>query len=465
MYRCGQFRRDHLAAFSAATVLLLGIAVLIRPEGWKSALCLLPLVPVCVLDLWFVVGAGAIALLLSKLFASVPWVPKPEIILLLISVVSLIELQQRRRNLSVNNAALERERSAQAEWHAFFDNSPAAILTTDERGRVILANPAAHKLLGFEERGLEGECLESYVPVLVNALRIRRENQLVHTTTECKGWRPNCAMFMADAWFSISQTPLGTRLGAVLVDATERLQEREGRAMRSSLASSEIALGAVLHEIRNLSAAAALMHTNMESLPHLRENADFQAIGNIVKTLTRIASAELRASETRNASVNLLALFDQLRIIIEPWFGESGISLKWEIAPNLPDVWGEEPGLMQIFMNLAQNANKAMSASEEKQLIIAANAKGDSVIVRFQDTGPGVAVPEELFQPFPTGSGMRRLGLYLSRAIAHSMSGELRYEPAPSGSCFVLELLPLYEWERVETEYGKSNVTHQNSSP
>jgi len=60
---------------------------------------------------------------------------------------------------------------------------------------------------------------------------------------------------------------------------------------------------------------------------------------------------------------------------------------------------------------------------------------------------------------------MRRLGLYLSRAIAHSMSGELRYEPAPSGSCFVLELLPLHEWERVETEYGKSNVTHQNSSP
>jgi two-component system sensor kinase FixL len=464
MYRCGQLR-DRMAAFGAAAILLLGLAVLGWPNGWKSALCLIPLVAVCFLDVWFVAGAGAIALFLSKLFASVPWVPKPEIILLLISVVSLIEWQRQCRIVAMKNAALETDRSAQAEWQAFFDNSPAAILTTDERGRVIMANPAAHKLLGFEDRSLKGEYLEPYVPVLVSALRIRRENQLVHTTTECKGWRPNCAMFMADAWFSISQTSSGIRLGAVLVDATERLQEREGRAMRSSLASSEIALGAVLHEIRNLSAAAALMHTNMEGLQNLKENADFQAIGNIVKTLTRIASAELRASETRNTSVNLLPLFDQLRIIIEPSFSESSISVHWEIAPNLPDVWGEEPGLMQIFMNLAQNANKAMSTSEKKQLTISASVKGNNVIVRFQDTGPGVGFPEELFQPFQTGSGMKRLGLYLSRAIAHSMSGELRYEPAPNGSCFILELLPLHEWERVELEYGKSNIPHPPASP
>src|SRR5690242_21120192 len=90
---------------------------------------------------------------------------------------------------------------------------------------------------------------------------------------------------------------LGTRLGAVIVDASERLQERERGVLRSSMATSQIAMGAVLHEIRNLSAAAALMHNNLERLAWLQRNDDFVALGNLLRALTKIASAELRPGE------------------------------------------------------------------------------------------------------------------------------------------------------------------------
>lgn len=471
MYWPSEVRGKHVAALTTSAILLILIALTRSPDGWLTSLCLVPVVAACLVDLWCAAGAGIAAVTLSQVFASVAWIPKPGSILLTISVVCLVELQQVRENLRRereslrgNQAHLKAQEELQWEWRTFFENTPAAILSADGQGRIVVANPAAHNLLGVEDGGLPGEFLESYLPALASALRIDRDELIIHTITECKGWRPSCAMFMADVWLFVGKTPLGRRLGAVLVDASERLHERERWAIHSSEASSQIAIGAVLHEIRNLSAAASLMHTNLTRVPWLNGNADFEALGNIVKTLSKIASAELRPSEASNGSVDLRSLLDQLRIIIDPWFRESDIRVKWEIAADLPHVWGEKPGLMQLFMNLAQNSNKALSTSDEKQLTISAGMKGDSVVVRFLDTGPGIADPDELFQPFHTGVGIKRLGLYVSRAIAHSMSGDLKCVPVPAGSCFAVELLSLREWQKVEIEYGHASATYENSS-
>jgi C4-dicarboxylate-specific signal transduction histidine kinase len=63
--------------------------------------------------------------------------------------------------------------------------------------------------------------------------------------------------------------------------------------------------------------------------------------------------------------------------------------------------------------------------------------------VRFRDTGPGVAHPEELFRPFQPGAQSFGLGLYISNAILRSHGGGLRYEPGQGGSCFAVELWPM----------------------
>lgn len=308
-----------------------------------------------------------------------------------------------------------------------------------------MANPAARRLLGFESRPIQGEALEFHLPALANALRIERENQAFPAVRACRGSRPSGEMFLADIWFSVSDTPQGRKLGAVIADASDRLQERERWALRSSMATSEIAIGAILHEFRNLSAAASMTHTNLQRLPGLTENADFAALGSLLKALAKLASAELRPGEGSLGSVDLRVLLEQLRIIIDPWFRESEIPVNWEVAANLPHVWAEEAGLLQIFVNLAQNSNKAKNTSEPMQLTISAGVEGGSAIVRFHDTGPGIAAPDELFKPFQRGGSIKGLGLYVSRAIAHSMCGELKCEPVPVGSCFAVELIPLRE--------------------
>ena len=69
-----------------------------------------------------------------------------------------------------------------------------------------------------------------------------------------------------------------------------------------------------------------------------------------------------------------------------------------------------------------------------------ASFDGNSIVVRFIDTGPGVANPEQLFEPFQPGAQASGLGLYLSRTFVRAFQGDVQYEPQPEGCCFAVIL-------------------------
>ena len=80
--------------------------------------------------------------------------------------------------------------------------------------------------------------------------------------------------------------------------------------------------------------------------------------------------------------------------------------------------------------------NERERAEELARLI----EEGQTVAIRFEDTGGGVELPERLFHPFQPGAAAAGLGLYVSRAIVRSFDGDLLYEPRPGGSRFTIVL-------------------------
>jgi signal transduction histidine kinase len=103
---------------------------------------------------------------------------------------------------------------------------------------------------------------------------------------------------------------------------------------------------------------------------------------------------------------------------------------------------------MQVFLNLIKNSERAMSdqarARPSRQVMtVTSRTEKERVAIEFRDTGGGVANPERLFRPFQQGAQATGLGLYLSRAFMRSFRGDLRYEPEPGGSSFIVELSPL----------------------
>jgi len=139
-------------------------------------------------------------------------------------------------------------------------------------------------------------------------------------------------------------------------------------------------------------------------------------------------------------SVDLRSVLEELRIIIEPSFNESGISIRWETPDLLPRVWADREALIQAFLNIVKNSQRAMEPHYQKELVVRTSMEDTCVVVRFIDSGPGVSNPQQLFEPFQPGAQASGLGLYLSRTFVRAFQGDLHYEPQRQGSCFAVFL-------------------------
>jgi signal transduction histidine kinase len=105
------------------------------------------------------------------------------------------------------------------------------------------------------------------------------------------------------------------------------------------------------------------------------------------------------------------------------------ISIRIELAENLPKVMADRVQLQQVFMNLMLNGIDAMKGTTgEGELTIKSEAEDGQVLVSVSDTGMGwpPEQAEQIFKAFFTtkdnGTGM---GLPISRSIIESHGGRL----------------------------------------
>jgi len=335
-------------------------------------------------------------------------------------------------------------RDAEQQLKALIESSPAAILTADSAGRILMANQAAHRLLGFELETLPGEYIKDFLPPLARVLPADESTPSFRTAMQCRGRRRDGEVFLADVWFSTYKTSAGPRLAAMLADSSEDLRDKEESSLHNLLVASRLAVGGVSHEIRNVCGAISVVYENLSRHGELALSEDFRALGNLVEGLGKIATFELRQSAGNEelASVDLGSVLDELRIVTEQPLLESGVLVSWQVPKTLPRVWAERHNLLQVLLNLTHNSQRAMQDQEVKEFSISACLEGERVVVRVRDTGHGISNPERLFQPFQEGAEATGLGLYLSRALVRTFNGDLRYEPGPSGCCFALDLMP-----------------------
>jgi len=335
------------------------------------------------------------------------------------------------RHLEELEGQVRLREDAEEQLRSLVESSPAAIVTVDSDGSILLANEAAHQLLAPEGPALPGQPVKQYLPALETVLKTQRARAF-RTTLQCTGQRQDGEVFLAGVWFSTYRTISGLRLAAIIVDLSEDLRNREDLSLDHLLKNTRIMMSAVAHEIRNVSGAVLVVHKNLSRLKSLEDNEDFRALGGLLQSLERLSSLELGSGAAQNGeAVELTSLLGEFRILIESTYHESNIQLRWDVPPRLPLVWADRYGLLQVFLNLARNSQRAMMSVETRQLRISAGEEGGKVVIHFEDTGVGIASPQKLFQPFQPGAKSSGLGLYVSRAILRSFGGDIAYEPLP----------------------------------
>ena len=373
------------------------------------------------------------------------------VIFLTLATTGLLSLSVTRgyRREMESLARLQKEgvarRAAEEQLEFLVESSPAAVLTMTADGEILLANPAAHRLLGVTGNLLPGRRITRYVPALGSIPSIGDTARIFRTEMQTRGQRENGEIFLADVFFSTYSTPAGPRLAALVIDGSEHFREREEASLQQLLVGSRILVAAVSHEVRNVCGAIGMVHENLARNGTLTGDQDFEALGSLVETLSKIASLELKQSvgTRETSSIDLREVLTDLRIVLEPYCEESDIELRWTIPDELPPVQADRHSLLQVLLNVTKNSQRALELVARKAIDISVLSGPAGVSIRIADSGPGISPGQKLFQPLQRGADATGLGLYLSRAFMRSFRGDLRHDPNHPGCCFVLELVAL----------------------
>ena len=127
-------------------------------------------------------------------------------------------------------------------------------------------------------------------------------------------------------------------------------------------------------------------------------------------------------------------------------FRRDAITLEMDVADRLPTVLGSRYQLMQVLLDLVDNAQEELRHGEGRRLItLGGRTDNGRVILEVRDTGRGLAptVLPHVFEPFyTTKAGGAGLGLAISAGIVESFGGTLTAENRRDGGAVFRVTLP-----------------------
>jgi two-component system NtrC family sensor kinase len=249
------------------------------------------------------------------------------------------------------------------------------------------------------------------------------------------------------------------RIEALLRDVSERkrLDDQSKDIYQQILQSEKMAalgqtISGVAHELNNplatiLSWAERLSEKPLDDTARrgvsvILSEADRAA--RIVRNLLTFA----RKRQSTRTLIDLNALVNET-LAVRSYDRMPTLTVKVELARELPRVFVDVHQVQQVLLNLVINAEQAMlTANGRGTMTIRTrhDEERDAVILEVADDGPGVPgdVQTRIFDPFFTtkevGQGTG-LGLTVAYAIVHEHGGRIRVASPPGeGATFAVEL-------------------------
>ena len=248
----------------------------------------------------------------------------------------------------------------------------------------------------------------------------------------------------------------------------EASREREATdAARRAAVQTELARVARVTTMGEM--AASIAHEINQPLAAITNNASAslrwlgQEPPNVKRArsvLERVVSDAGRASEVISSIRGMLEKGSQERVqldvndlirevltFLRADLKHHGITVRAELAEDLPHISGVRIQLQQVLLNVIANAVESMASVEHRARVLTVRSQkiGDcDIAVTVEDTGTGIDQTdlERVFEPFfstkPEGMGM---GLSICRSIIEAHGGRITASPTHGGgSVFQLSL-------------------------
>ncbi len=179
-----------------------------------------------------------------------------------------------------------------------------------------------------------------------------------------------------------------------------------------------------------------------------------QRMNRLIDDLLSLSRVELTEHVPPAERVALEPLIERIAAGFAPLLAGRRVELEIEVAPDLPDVTGDEDQLEQLLQNLIENAIKYGRDEGHVHVSGRIGARGgqSGAVLTVRDDGPGIAqehIPRltERFYRVSTyrsrSVGGTGLGLAIVKHIVNRHRGQLRIESAEGAGTSVTVWLPV----------------------
>ncbi len=365
-----------------------------------------------------------------------------------------LELLASQATLAIRNEALlSKARQSEELYRDLFELSGVPMLVYGRDGVIEMVNRAFELLTGYERDELLGNT--SVFDLMEPGERARlyeihrrywagekRLDQMHEIRAMMKDGETRFLEAM------LHRMPSRESVTAVLIDRTEPRQLQRQLIQSEKAAALGQLVSGVAHELNN-------PLTTILGYAQLLQDDDNPEVADEAALIEREARRSQRIIEgllsfARERAVRFTptdvneAVLEAVRIP-EYAMKVDDIDLSLDLAPDLPITSADPHQLVQVFLNIINNAHFAMRGTGGR-LSIATRLVEGVIEVEISDSGPGMAEAEarRAFDPFFTtkdvneGTGM---GLSVSEGIVRRHNGSIELQTAPGeGATFIVRL-------------------------
>ena len=355
---------------------------------------------------------------------------------------------------------ISRQQRAEDQLYNLIQTTQDAVVSIDQQGCIDTFNPAAERIFGYTYAEVQGQKVQLLMPEpyasehdeYVARYQRTGEPYAIGRVRTVAARRKDGEVFPIE--LSVIEFAVGSeiRYGAFIRDISEKVRLQERIIEKERLAAIGTTVAKLVHEIGNpLNGMAVATQLLQRRLDKQRESVDekvwttVQSLGGEIGRLARLLQ-EFRALSRQQQfalqPTNLITVVQEVMTTEIAHYTERGIRVEHHLPKDLPLVMADGDKLKQALLNLCKNAVEAMP--DGGTLSVRLHQTGEQVKLEVADTGVGIPVGVDIFEPFvttkPEGTG---LGLAIVRQIIAAHSGTLNYTSAQGQGTSFLITLPL----------------------
>jgi len=343
--------------------------------------------------------------------------------------------------------------SEKRETEAVIRSIAEGLVVVDDKGNVIMMNPAAEKLLGISHKEkigksiLEGLKEEQVISLVKGAPEKEgKEIEIVSPNEETKKILRASSAVIEDE----NGKPVG--MVSVLSDITK---QKELDRLKSNFVSS------VTHELRTplvaMEKSISLLLT--ENIPESQQREflsiaqrNLKRLTSLINDLLDLSKLEAGKMEIKRQLCSIESVIDEAISGLKTWAETKSIQINKVIEENLPDVNIDPNRIIQVLTNLIGNAIKFTPPSGKITVEAKFIRTENELEVAVQDTGIGIAKEDlpRIFDKFfqvgeraPTDISGTGIGLSIAKEIIQLHKGRIWAESEKGKGARFIFRLPL----------------------